>query len=251
MQQHARVPRSIAAIILTIGPDAMSTTVSARPITADDDPCHVIASPLHVRLIADAGTDAEILAQAMREVEQIWSAAGLDLTWMTPHTAPELLKDRQPLTVVIRPAVTPHGMSATRGTSRCTTLGQLLFQNGHPTNYIEVSLGEITSLVMAASYGSRHVAEYPIGLQRILIGRAMGRVISHEIGHWLFGSAHTLEGLMRPRLNSYELVNPQPPTLPRAWRCHPLTTTIQGASSVGTDPGNAGRSGCGQNASRL
>ena len=89
--------------------------------------------------------------------------------------------------------------------------------SGHPANIIEVSLSEITSSVMTTSFADKTVSAWPLAQQRVLIGRAMGRVIAHEIGHWLFGPAHTTDGLMQPYLCGRDLIEVRPPALPRAW----------------------------------
>jgi hypothetical protein len=49
------------------------------------------------------------------------------------------------------------------------------------------------------------------------VGRGLGRVLAHEIGHWLFGRGHTAHGLMRASIKRRDLVDRTAPPLPAAW----------------------------------
>ena len=50
-----------------------------------------------------------------------------------------------------------------------------------------------------------------------LLGRGLGRVVAHEIGHWLMGRGHTKQGLMRRAFGVDDLVASNVPPLPRTW----------------------------------
>ena len=54
------------------------------------------------------------------------------------------------------------------------------------------------SLVMSGSYMDKPISQLPLSTQGHVVGLGLGRVVAHEIGHWLMGSGHTEEGLMRP-----------------------------------------------------
>jgi hypothetical protein len=68
------------------------------------------------------------------------------------------------------------------------------------------------------------------GEQQPLVGRAIGRVLAHEIGHWLRGRGHTTTGLMKAVLRGHELVDPLAPPLPREWTSAGPAPLLAGAS---------------------
>ena len=80
-----------------------------------------------------------------------------------------------------------------------------------------VSLLAVTAVVLPADVAGRRVDDYPAFLQRDAIGRATGRVIAHEIGHWLKGAVHTADGLMKPDIGGEALVRRRPPLPPSGW----------------------------------
>ena len=96
-------------------------------------------------------------------------------------------------------------------------LGQVPFGDDGPGNLIEVSFEAVTDVVMRSSYLNRPVAKLPDFLQQVLLGRGVGRVVAHEIGHWLAGRGHARDGLMKPTLGNEDLVALKRPRLPRPW----------------------------------
>ncbi len=69
-----------------------------------------------------------------------------------------------------------------------------------PGNEIRVSLDAARRLVAGIRVGGRSVAAWP-ALGETLLGRALGRSVAHEVGHYLLASSqHTDDGLMRPIL---------------------------------------------------
>ena len=64
-------------------------------------------------------------------------------------------------------------------------------------NEIHVSVDAARKLVAGVRVGGRSVSAWP-GMRETLLGRALGRSIAHEIGHFLLVSPqHAEEGLMR------------------------------------------------------
>jgi hypothetical protein len=97
-------------------------------------------------------------------------------------------------------------------------MGRVIINDGSPVRLIEVSLRAIkTSVSEARTAGPRDAALLRVA-GRGVIGRALGRVIAHEIGHWLFGREHTQAGLMKPSLYPHDLIRPKALALPRGWR---------------------------------
>jgi hypothetical protein len=105
-------------------------------------------------------------------------------------------------------------------------LGQVQFaDDGRPGNLIEVSFQALTSFVKSGSYMDRPIVALPPFAQARLLGRGLGRVVAHEIGHWLMGRDHAHEGLMRPTFGVRDLVESNARLMPRTWttaRSEPL-----------------------------
>jgi len=80
-----------------------------------------------------------------------------------------------------------------------------------------VSFEAITGLVMGGSYMDQPVGKLPTFIQRVLLGRGLGRVVAHELGHWLGGRGHVEQGLMKPMFDDRDLVERDTPRLPRTW----------------------------------
>jgi hypothetical protein len=110
------------------------------------------------------------------------------------------------------------------------------FHKGRPANLIEVSLAAIRARVMGASFSGRPVADLPSFWQRPLVGRAMGRVIAHEIGHWFGGRDHTSGGLMKAAIDDRDLVEHTAPALPAAWTRSGAAPRLARASRCETAP---------------
>ena len=83
---------------------------------------------------------------------------------------------------------------------------------------IEVSFDAITGLVMAGSQFDRPIPTLPLANRRAVVGRGLGRVVAHELGHWLAGRGHVQFGVMKAAFDSRDLVESIMPLLPPAWR---------------------------------
>jgi hypothetical protein len=152
------------------------------------------------------------------DTSAIWATAGLRLAWTFPP-APLDLTDNRTVVVMIQPGLKrPPTLSAVPSKHPALPLlGQVPFGEDGPGNLIEVSFEAITSLVMGSSYLNTPVAKLPDFLKQVLLGRSLGRVLAHELGHWLVGRGHMQEGLMRPAFGDRDLVEWNSPRLPPAW----------------------------------
>jgi hypothetical protein len=75
-------------------------------------------------------------------------------------------------------------------------IASIMFVDGEPVRRILVCRAQAVALVDRAAPGNRSL---PPRLHDELVARVMGRAVAHEIGHYLFGPAHTTAGLMRAR----------------------------------------------------
>jgi hypothetical protein len=191
--------------------------------------------PLSVTLfvVNQAGADDDSLAAAEAEARDIWVDAGLRLVWLQPGAVASPADGRL-VTIIVRDDLVRHVTPAAAPRSHVgEPLGWTLFADGAPTNTIEVSMSAVTALVRQVSYGGKPVIDLPTGLRRLLIGRALGRVIAHEIGHWIGGRAHAPDGLMRLGLSGEALISQFSPAPPRGWIRAATSRRLTGPQSCG------------------
>ena len=82
------------------------------------------------------------------------------------------------------------------------SLGTIWFEDGAPSRSLSVDVERIAATVREAGFNGRALDKWPPALVDRLTGRALGRVLAHEIGHFLLASsAHTSSGLMRTAFN--------------------------------------------------
>jgi hypothetical protein len=76
-------------------------------------------------------------------------------------------------------------------------LGWIAFEDGRPDREIYLSYTNATTLLGESSGVVGSVAGMPLLMRETMLGRAMGRALAHEIGHYLLASkTHSAKGLM-------------------------------------------------------
>src|SRR5262245_29621853 len=208
---------AVAAVHVSAAPPAATASTSGE--------CPPSSSrTLRLYVINEAGASKQTLGVASLEADEIWAATGLRLIW-TFHPAPVDLTDNRTVAIAVRHTLRrPGTVSALHSTGPATPLlGRVAFgDEGQPGNLIEVSFEAIASLVMSSSYLNTPIAKLPGYMQQVLLGRGLGRVIAHEIGHWLVGRGHMHDGLMKPAFSDRDLVESKVPRLPRPWTAEML-----------------------------
>ena len=152
---------------------------------------------LHISLVLPhtAVLSPAVRAYAIAEAAAIWSGRGV------------LVDDDEPcsptvLTVAVATAP-PPGRHGLRPPLAAITFGP----DGTPEPRVVVYLSEIQRLLGSARFLGLDEAQWPPSLREELVGRAVGRVLAHEIGHYLLRSrAHTESGLMRSFQRADDLV---------------------------------------------
>ncbi len=119
------------------------------------------------------------------ETDAIWRPAGITFAWR--RLASKDAVDASQLTVSIE----SRRLLAAENHS---PLGWITFTGNEPEPSIHLSIGGVEDLLGTAEDLDDRVAARHV----MLIERALGRALSHEIGHYLLGTkAHTSRGLMR------------------------------------------------------
>jgi hypothetical protein len=170
----------------------------------------------HLAFVDEGGTDPVTIEIARAEVESIWATAGVRLLWVSgaPGATP------RPDAFVMLRAGGAHVMT-NAAMMRAGWFGQLGWvrfnRDGGHSHLVEVSLANVRLSLMYAWYDNSRFVFQPRSVQIVVMGRALGRVIAHEFGHWLLGRGHEAEGLMKAELRPSELMAAETPRLPRAW----------------------------------
>jgi hypothetical protein len=174
---------------------------------------------LRVHVINEARVIPQTLDDAEAEAAKIWTTAGLRLTWTAPPMNFDVT-DPGTVVVIVRRALSgPPGVKSVRSHgSPDAALGWVLFDDDDKRGFVEVSFDAIAALVMEGIYvHDKRVRDLPRQIQNDLLGRGLGRVIAHEIGHWQMGREHARRGLMKASLNTRDLIDWVAALLPRAW----------------------------------
>jgi len=151
----------------------------------------VMVLPIHVH--ATSGIPKPMLSRALAEAAIIWRDVGVGLEWYTGGSAPP-----SSLQVEV-------GDEAGRPMDGQWPLAWITFVDGVPDDTIHVSHANAVRLFEAAEV-VRNRREAPVAMVNELVGRAIGRALAHEIGHYLFRSTmHDARGVMGTGRSAIEL----------------------------------------------
>jgi hypothetical protein len=142
----------------------------------------------------------------MQETTALWQPCGVHLMWVQSTVARALPRPTLALEVV-----SDNRESAAGRKSALVRLGSTSFRDadGSAEPALRLSVPSVQRLVDETKWAGRPVADWPPAIRQELIGRALGRVLAHEIGHFLLAwRLHTPRGLMRAQFNGTELVDP-------------------------------------------
>lgn len=98
-------------------------------------------------------------------------------------------------------------------------LGTIRFgKNGAPESRIVLNYRVLVGLVTAGPVMGLDLSAWPVALREQIIGRALGRALAHEIGHFVLRSPHHSDsGLMRPEYRASALTDPMRNGLGLTW----------------------------------
>ncbi len=175
-------------------PAARSTVMTA---------CEELSQSVQLRLVSDLPLSAEIERRIKLEVDNIWEPQGIAVEWAEEHTK----NLATVIYVVVRRGTAP-------GSRRARVAGWIRFgTSGEPSNLIEASYETILDKVKKAKQAAGwRFTESAEGLHDVVVGRAIGRVVAHELGHWLLGPGHGTVGLMKHHFSGDDLIQPDGPT---------------------------------------
>jgi hypothetical protein len=153
--------------------------------------------PMIVSITAAPDIPTALVARVTTETDAIWRSTGITFIWQDAardraaaarRGAPSFGRPTLRLVIGNEPGVTREGGFA---------LGWIVFEDGQPVQEIYLSYRNAIKLLRESDGVVGHVSMMPQLQREILLARAMGRALAHEIGHYLSGSKlHTPRGLM-------------------------------------------------------
>jgi hypothetical protein len=157
---------------------------------------------LHISLaLPAAGLTTDARRTAFAEIAAIWSPHGVVVIADSGQSSSD--------GVVVRVAVEPRPSSVGRPWGG--PLASIRFdQAGMPVPVITLHLATLVEMIGRAGIPGAGGDGWPAILRERAIGRAVGRVLAHELGHFLLRSrGHARSGLMRPVQTTADLVGPE------------------------------------------
>jgi hypothetical protein len=143
-------------------------------------------------------------AVMLREADAIWRAHGVAIVAAAPE--PTLAPPAADVRLVVALDRTPTAPAP----GRPPRLGAILFDHENvPATTLTIQAAAVEATVARTRWGGRPFDQWPAAWRDTLIGRALGRVLAHEIGHYLLASRlHDRDGLMRASFDGDELLRP-------------------------------------------
>jgi hypothetical protein len=142
-------------------------------------------------------------ARAMvQEADAIWRTQGVSIVMLTPAEAMGPAPDAIRLAVTLSAA--PRGSRAAGGGP---PLGAIVFDHDNsPAGALTIHVDAVAAVVGRTRWGGRPTDHWPRAFGDARVARALGRVLAHEIGHYLLGwKGHSAVGLMRAQFKGDEL----------------------------------------------
>jgi hypothetical protein len=141
--------------------------------------------PIRVGVLAPPDIKPSLVNRIFAEAQAIWGPTGITFEWHR-ITSEDAARTWQ--------LVVTFDDSQDSLVGRRAALGWIPFTTDGPEPSIHLSRASAEALIRS----SVSVDGVPVGAHEILVGRTLGRALSHELGHYLLKSKlHTRRGLMR------------------------------------------------------
>jgi hypothetical protein len=156
---------------------------------------------VHFSLDQGGGLSHQQLSDAVDEVRDIWRAAGVAVTSGRYGEPPAPGSTTVSLRIL-------GGVQ--KGSDGALILGWVVpAPDGGTVPTLFISLGSLNQFLSDGSVRRSPFAQRPLALRQRLTGRAVGRIMAHELGHYLRqGGEHAKRGLLRPQYSPEDLTVP-------------------------------------------
>jgi hypothetical protein len=163
-----------------------------------------LVAPAVVVLLAFQGharLPRAVEAKALEEAAGIWAPYGVAIGRANP-CVPQDGATR--LTVTI---AKPSGGSDAAG-SWTGIFGAIQFSDGVPAPEITLFYDEMIRLMRTTPLRGKSEIDWPAAFRQLMLGRVVGRVLAHEIGHFLLRlRGHASSGLMRSQPSLADMID--------------------------------------------
>jgi len=157
-----------------------------------------IAVALTINVAAASDISPTVVTRALAETDSIWRAAGVEFIWKRgpePYTPGAL-------TVVIGHEQRPVREGA-------LALGWIYFDESTPGQRLYISYANVLQLMRESTGVTGPQDRMPIFERGVIMARAIGRALAHELGHYFLASKqHTKSGLMKAHRTAVEFFGP-------------------------------------------
>jgi hypothetical protein len=190
-------PSRIAALIFSLGAAAAASAEPPHPSVR-------VGLVLDVLDVAPPMPEAQ-LREMDREAEAIWAGHGVAL--VVARSAGAAGPQSADVWIVVDLAPTLQTGAAVAHAGR---LGAIVFDEQNvPASAVTLQADAIAMIVAGVRWIGRPMNQWPPTLLNAVIGRALGRVLAHELGHYLLASrTHRPDGLMRASFDGELLSRP-------------------------------------------
>jgi hypothetical protein len=150
------------------------------------------APPLRVAVSTTAAIAPALVQRMTDEADAVWNDGGITFVW------PRADADHPPADVLVMVDDTHRSPTTQR-----PALGWVETNARHlPTKYVHLSYANVVAML-------GHTNLMPPAQRDTYLGRALGRVLAHELGHYLLASTtHARHGLMQASLSAETLFGP-------------------------------------------
>jgi len=179
---------------------------ASRATAAGVLPATPMLPPMIVTVAAASEVPSSLVSMMLDETNAIWRRAGFTFVWQRVSLDAAPL-DASPRPSSLRVVVGRNQRTSAEGTM---PLGWIVFDDvATPEQEVYVSYTSAVRFLETAGSAVGPINSMPRLQRETLMARAMGRVLAHEIGHYLLASkVHAAQGLMKAVQTAVELFSP-------------------------------------------
>jgi len=155
--------------------------------------------PMIVNVVSAPNIPASLVSSLLAETDAVWRGSGFTFVWrratreVDPYASGN---EAGPYPAAILRVVIGNETRPMRDDR--LPLGWIRFDDAAPGQEIYLSYASVGQLMAAAREVVGLLSQMPLKQREILCARALGRVLAHELGHYLLASKiHTNRGLMK------------------------------------------------------
>jgi len=181
----------------------LESIVLAAAIAGAAAPAASPMPPITIDVAAKAAMPAGLVAMVLAEADAVWRPAGLTLVWRRvggdgQASASGAASGCDAVSTLCVEIGGDRGRDF-RVSHENVALGWIPFDDGDvPEPAIYLSYENALTYMTDAGPAIGRADRMPAAQRELMLGRAMGRALAHEVGHYLLASkAHSSRGLMR------------------------------------------------------